>query len=302
MKTKIFDNAILRFGMGMTMRRKKSIVLVSVITLIAALIVSITFLIMNSVSNGQDDYPESAQILFVVLTALHISVISFTMAATAGTAISSEREKQTLDVLLCSQMTPWEIVFGKFLASVSWSVAVSLSLLPTYMVLVLAGGVTVIGVLIIMLFIIWWTLVVGSIAVFYSSVTKRTALAVVLTIVTIVAYITLNISFASLHMSLILSLQNYYGYYGFWTDVMPPILYINPVLCLIFLIGWTLFDIQTLSSNMVFNVTVPEVIITIVATIVFFSVMSFILLKVATNNVDPMKKKEKIKKHAKGRR
>jgi uncharacterized membrane protein (DUF485 family) len=153
-----------------------------------------------------------------------------------------------------------------------------------------------------MLFIIWWTLVVGSIAVFYSSVTKRTALAVVLTIVTIVGYIGLNFTFASLHMSLILSLQNYYGYNGFWTDVMPPILYINPVLCLICLIGWTLFDIQTLSSNMVFNVTVPEVIITIVATIVFFSVMSFILLKVATNNVDPMKKKEKIKKHAKGRR
>ncbi len=302
MKTKIFDNAILRFGMGMTMRRKKSIVLVSVITLIAALIVSITFLIMNSVSNGQDDYPESSQILFVVLTALHISVISFTMAATAGSAISSEREKQTLDVLLCSQMTPWEIVFGKFLASVSWSVAVSLSLLPVYMVLVLAGGVTVIGVLIIMLFIIWWTLVVGSIAVFYSSVIKRTAPAVVLTIVTIVGYIGLNFTFASLHMSLILSLQNYYGYNGFWTDVMPPILYINPVLCLICLIGWTLFDIQTLSSNMVFNITVPEVIITIVATIVFFSVMSFILLKVATNNVDPMKKKEKIKKHAKGRR
>ncbi len=302
MKTKIFDNAILRFGMGMTMRRKKSIVLVSVITLIAALIVSITFLIMNSVSTGQDDYPESSQILFVVLTALHISVISFTMAATAGSAISSEREKQTLDVLLCSQMTPWEIVFGKFLASVSWSVAVSISLLPAYMVLVLAGGVTVTGVLIIMLFIIWWTLVVGSIAVFYSSVTKRTALAVVLTIVTIVGYIGLNFTFASLHMSLILSLQNYYGYNGFWTDVMPPILYINPVLCLICLIGWTLFDIQTLSSNMVFNITVPEVIITIVATIVFFSVMSFILLKVATNNVDPMKKKEKIKKHAKGRR
>ena len=123
-------NAILSFGMRMTMKKKGSAVLLSVISGVTTLIFVTTVLSMRASGSDVSEFAEAGKVLFYVLMVLHMILGVFITPAVAGTSISSEREKQTMDLLLCSQMMPRDVVIGKFFSSISWVMLVSVSLLP----------------------------------------------------------------------------------------------------------------------------------------------------------------------------
>ncbi|MEW5954318.1 MAG: ABC transporter permease [Bacillota bacterium] len=79
--------------------------------------------------------------IFVFLSITQLLLLAFvTPGLTAGT-ISGEREKQTLNVLLTTHLTPGGIIVSKMLAACSFTLLLIIASLPLYAMIFLYGGI-----------------------------------------------------------------------------------------------------------------------------------------------------------------
>ncbi len=117
--------------------------------------------------------------IFAVLAAMELLLISFmTPALTAG-AISGERERQTLDLLLCTRVRPTAIVTGKLLSSLLFVLLLLLASVPLFSAVFLFGGVELDQVLSIVAIGLVTAVVLGSLGLFFSVVAQRSTAATV---------------------------------------------------------------------------------------------------------------------------
>lgn len=146
--------------------------------MIFAYIVALSIAVMiyyNSVnesifSNGL--YLGSSTIFYVVMAIGQAVLLFFIVPALSSTAICSEREKQTLDILLSSKLTPIQIIIGKVSASSLRVIILIVSTMPLYAIGALIGGVKLSNILGLILFFIVNTIFVSSIGVFVSTYVK----------------------------------------------------------------------------------------------------------------------------------
>lgn len=84
---------------------------------------------------------EIGQAVFLMFLAFVFVVSVFVFPAFSCTAIVSEREKQTYEMLLVTGIRPWELVLGKFFACMCYVVTFITALLPLVCSSFLFGGV-----------------------------------------------------------------------------------------------------------------------------------------------------------------
>ena len=97
-------------------------------------------------------------------------------ALTAG-SISGERERQTLNLLLTTRMTPADIVLGKLMSSLSTVFLLVVSSFPILALVFVYGGVTGKDIGLLLISFGSTALLAGSIGICCSSVFKRTTIA-----------------------------------------------------------------------------------------------------------------------------
>jgi ABC-2 type transport system permease protein len=120
--------------------------------------------------------------MFILLTFIQLGMIGFLAPGLTAGTISGERERQTLNILLTTQLSPFSIIMNKMITSILFIGLIVLSSLPLYSFVFLYGGISP-GQLITM----FWFFAVniflfGSIGIFCSTWFKRTGVS------TIVAY------------------------------------------------------------------------------------------------------------------
>ncbi len=140
------------------------------------------FLLLTTEFTGRGFFrPDTSFMMFAVLTILQMALVLFiTPSLTAG-AISSEREKQTLNILLTTTQSSTQIVVGKLLSSVAFLVLMLVAGLPLYSLVFLFGGVSPSQLISIFLFYLVTVVAIGSIGVMFSTITKRTIVAMIAT-------------------------------------------------------------------------------------------------------------------------
>ncbi|MFJ7184882.1 ABC transporter permease [Lysinibacillus xylanilyticus] len=145
------------------------------------------FLLITTEFTGKGFFkPEISFMMFAVLTILQMALILFiTPSLTAG-AISSEREKQTLNILLTTTQSSTQIIIGKLLSSVAFLVLMLIAGLPLYSLVFLFGGVSPSQLISIFLFYLLTVVAIGSIGVMFSTITKRTIVAMISTYGTVI--------------------------------------------------------------------------------------------------------------------
>jgi ABC-type transport system involved in multi-copper enzyme maturation permease subunit len=167
-------------------RRMRSWRTVIILTLYGALMFAFTLtssftvlgrqtMTISSMRVGIDNYIYSVALQFVLL-------LLVAPGMTAG-AISGERERQTLDLILVTHTGALRIALGKLLESFGFLVLVLLSSLPMLSVVLLFGGISFTQVLTVLLFMTVSALGALSVGLFASALFKRTAAA------TVVAYL-----------------------------------------------------------------------------------------------------------------
>lgn len=124
--------------------------------------------------------------LYIFVSSIEFIMILFIMPALTATSISSEREHQTLDLMMTTVMEPADIVLGKLASSIVTMLVLAVSALPVQAMAFVYGGVTLRDIIILFLCHVSVTVLTGSIGIFYSSLFRRSTVSTVCTYVTVI--------------------------------------------------------------------------------------------------------------------
>lgn len=169
--------------------------------------------------------------IYVLLAAFQVILIGFmTPALTAG-AISGERERQTLDLLLCTRLSAGRIIVGKLLASIGFEMLLIGASLPMFALVFLFGGVAPLDLAKSFGIYLLTAVTFGAIGVFFSAVFRRTQIA------TVVTYgVVFFLIFGTIVGGVVLARGGYspkYGYgYPYGNGQFSWIYYSNPLVAL----------------------------------------------------------------------
>jgi ABC-type transport system involved in multi-copper enzyme maturation permease subunit len=125
--------------------------------------------------------------VFTVLSFFQLLLVCFIAPAFTTGAISLEREKQTLDLLVSTPLRPGAIVVGKLLAALAYVGLMILAAIPISAIVFMYGGATVDDIVRQQLVLLVTALGLGAIGLFWSALIKRTQAATVLTYCTMLA-------------------------------------------------------------------------------------------------------------------
>jgi ABC-type transport system involved in multi-copper enzyme maturation permease subunit len=110
-------------------------------------------------------------------------VIIFLVPAFSCTALTTERETKTLDLLLTTTIRPWEVIWGKLLSALGVILLFMVSALPLVSVCFLFGGISPWDLAQLYLVVLFCTLVVSSMSLAVSAHCKESKSAVVISYV-----------------------------------------------------------------------------------------------------------------------
>lgn len=182
-------NAVLFKDMQQQVKKAKMSVTIFVINIILFIIAGITLVSISSgyVSHTAVDNRILINLFLGLIITESVLVGLMVPSFTAGT-ISGERERQTIDVLLTTKMTPWEIVKGKYWSSIMQMLLLLVSGLPIFSLVFIYGGISFFQVILVIGVIITSLMFFSSIGVYFSAVMKKTGSATILTFIVMLMY------------------------------------------------------------------------------------------------------------------
>ena len=147
----------------------------AIITGYLAFLAAVSLAVLSS-PNVPQSYAESANLgknLFTWLAGFQMALIIFVTPASTADAISGERQRQTLDLLLATRLSSLSIVLGKLVAGLAFDLLLILCSLPLFSLVFLFGGVSPDQFVSMFVVFLATTLLLGSLALFISTVTVR---------------------------------------------------------------------------------------------------------------------------------
>ncbi len=149
------------------------------VVLIAGLGYAMFSSMARSNSGFAGSVPNYGVTLFKYLVVFQMVLITLVTPALTAGAISSERERQTIDLLFVTRIPPFSIIWGKLLASMSFVVLLLLLSVPIFSLVFLFGGIELDQVLYSFLVTIVAAFALGLIGIAFSTWLRRTLAATV---------------------------------------------------------------------------------------------------------------------------
>ena len=174
-------NPVLRNESKIAVRSIKFTLMIFAYIAALSVAVMIYYTSVNSQVFSNGLYLESSTMFYVVMAIGQAVLLFFIVPALTSTAICSEREKQTLDILLSSKLTPLQIIIGKVSASSLRVIILIISTMPLYAIGALIGGIKMSNILGLIIFLIVNTIFVSAIGVFVSTYVKTSKVSTALT-------------------------------------------------------------------------------------------------------------------------
>lgn len=117
--------------------------------------------------------------LYILVACIEFVMIILIVPALTAGSISGERERQTLNLLLTTRLTPADIVIGKLMASLSTVILLIVSSFPVLALVFIYGGVTLKDILLLLASFVSAAVLSGSVGVCCSSLFKKSTMATV---------------------------------------------------------------------------------------------------------------------------
>jgi len=217
-------NPVLRKELLVKMRGWKA---AAMITIYLGILAIVAYFVMemsirNSMTNTLS--ADNFKAAYTALAVIQFFLIIFIAPALTSGAISGERERQTLDILLSTKLPARSIILGKLFASISQIILLVVSTLPIFSIIFLFGGITVLNLLQLFMFYIIVAITMGSIGIFFSTCLKKTTVSNVITY-GVVLLLVFGTIFISIFYVELYAKQPSYGSYNRTTTLM----YFNPL-------------------------------------------------------------------------
>lgn len=233
---KIRINPVYGKEIKLKVRSVKFAIIIFLFNLMLGIIAITGFEVMfNMHLNPYVDYSGAAKVFYILISMEIIAVMFLVPAFTAG-SIAGEREKQTLDILLTTVLTPEKIVMGKLLSSISMVLLLVVSSLPIISIVFTIGGVGMEDLVQFMLAILVISFFIGSMGMLASTVLKKTVPAMVCSMVEVMLVCVGTVIIIGVtYIIAKLYYYNYMGAVGNMPDVSGAclVLLVNPVFTVI---------------------------------------------------------------------
>lgn len=219
----MFINPVLNKEFKLRFRSPKSFFGILFYLLVLGLLIFGFMYLQQKNAYGNFYRPDQSREMFMMLSFLQLTLIFFiTPGLTAG-VISSERERQTLNIMLTTSQSSASIILSKLVSSLSFLLLLIVACLPLYCIVFLFGGISPSQVVYMLGFYIFTMFVFGSIGVMFSTLIRKTIVSMVTTY-GVALFLTGGTGFM-----LIIGMSFFYGQQS-TTNVIPYLLAMtNPV-------------------------------------------------------------------------
>lgn len=158
------------------------IVLTAYLALLSAAIslVFLAYSVSQSAANNPGALQGMGKAVFGLVVGMELLTMCFVAPALTAGAISSERERQTYDLLRTTLLSARSLVAGKLFAAMSFLLLLLFAAFPLQSLAFLFGGVALAEVLIAALVLLVTALAFCALGLFFSSLTRRTLVSTVL--------------------------------------------------------------------------------------------------------------------------
>ncbi len=185
----LWQNPIIIKELRSRMRRKRSYLILTLFLIFSAGIVSLVYF---GVAETNDFYPDPdvrrtlGQAIFLTVVLLQLGAVNFVTPAFTAGSIASERENQTYDLLRTTPVSAKDIVRGKLLSGLLFTLLLLIATIPMQSMAFLFGGIEPSELIIATLMIVVTATVFSAVGIYASTLLKRSVPA------TILAYIIAN--------------------------------------------------------------------------------------------------------------
>ena len=208
MKKTVIKNAVLRKDMLLDMKKPKIMIIMLLFNILLCL-VTFPFVSSTMLMTGSTDalsYRTMITMYMVLVWLETVAICFLTPALTAG-CVSIEKERQTMDVLLTTRMSTWQIIIGKYFSSIMLVIMLIISGLPMMALVFIYGGVNILQMFLMALVLITTTMYLASFGVFFSALVKNTIVSVILTYIAIGFLLSMTVTAAFGMQGMIISVN-----------------------------------------------------------------------------------------------
>ena len=185
------------------MRGARAFVLLTIYLIILGGVSLLFYAAIADVSSGALDSGRTiGKGLFLLISAVALIEVCFISPTLTSGSIAGEKERQSYDLLVSSLLSPWQIVWGKLGAALSFALLLIISIVPMMSLAFLFGGVSLTEVLIALIGLVTTAMFYSTIGLFWSTVLRTTLGANSMSVGTIIMML-LGIPFLALIFSLI---------------------------------------------------------------------------------------------------
>jgi ABC-2 type transport system permease protein len=191
--SRMMDNPVITKELKGRMRGRQGFIMLSVYLALISFFIGLIYLFLvvdGSLSNGNPGYLQIVgKLIFSTVVLLELLMVSFIGPALTSGAISSERERQTFDLLRTSLLSGRALVFGKLSSAVVFLLLLIFTAIPVQSMAFFLGGVGMAEMVISTLMLVVTAIFFCTLGLFFSSFAKRTIIA------TVSSYATILLSF-----------------------------------------------------------------------------------------------------------
>jgi len=177
------DNPVIMKELRSRMRGRRAFILLTAYLTLISLFIAMIYIILSDVSSFARADPDFRQNvgkgIFSTVVLLELLLVSFIGPGLTAGSISSERERQTFDLLRTSLLSARALVFGKLGSAFIYLFLLILTALPIESLAFLLGGVGLAEILISSLMLVISGIYYCALGLFFSSFMKRTLAATV---------------------------------------------------------------------------------------------------------------------------
>lgn len=241
-----FKNAVLYKDMMVRAKRSNMSILMFILNLLLSIVAVIIVLSLNlSLSSFQSPSGAILPWFFISVIIFESAMICLVVPPASAGSISGEREHQTLDVLLTTNMTPLEIILGKYFSCLIYIGLLLLSTLPMVSIVFIYGSISFIQILALYGTLAIVAMYLASFGIYFSTICKKSSTATILSYLAIWVLIFGTISITAIG-SVIVMIRNDAMNYEIYTlhtarawsrDPFFFLLYLNPAATVVDVVG-----------------------------------------------------------------
>ncbi|GER89205.1 hypothetical protein KDW_33670 [Dictyobacter vulcani] len=188
--------ALLIKEMRLRMRRERTIWLIVAYILLLGLLGWLNVSVSSAGANNSGNWGNIGLGLYSLLLIVQLFLILFITPAFTSTAINGEKERQTFDLLLCSNLSSTALITGKWLAGLINALLLIAASIPIFSLVFFFGGVSPIQALEALLIFVLTAMLAASLGIFCSTLVARPAISTALSYVLLLLWLGLPVLLA----------------------------------------------------------------------------------------------------------